>query len=65
MLIGSSIVFFFIVIVISIYFLKDLEYFINLWKKFYFIVFKKSVFGEKIIYIFVIIYEVFGRYFCG
>ncbi|OOM13793.1 AI-2E family transporter [Clostridium saccharobutylicum] len=65
MSIGSSIASFFIAIVISIYLLKDSEYFINLWKKLYFIVFKKSVLGEKITYTFAIIHEVFGRYLRG
>lgn len=65
MSIGSSIASFFIAIVISIYLLKDSEYFINLWKKLYFIVFKKSILGEKITYTFAIIHEVFGRYLRG
>lgn len=65
MSIGSSIASFFIAIVISIYLLKDSEYFIKLWKKLYSIVFKKSVLGEKITYTFAIIHEVFGRYLRG
>lgn len=65
MSIGSSIASFFIAIVISIYLLKDSEYFINLWKKLYFIVFKKSILGKKITYTFAIIHEVFGRYLRG
>ena len=39
MSIGSSIASFFIAIIISIYILKDSEYFISLWKKLYYLIF--------------------------
>lgn len=43
MSIGSSIATFFISIIISIYILKDSEYFIGLWKKLYSLIFKDTV----------------------
>lgn len=65
MSIGSSIATFFIALVISIYLLKDSEYFMNLWSKLYFLVFKRSNAGSKIIYIFKVIHEVFAKYLRG
>lgn len=65
MSIGSSIATFFIALVISIYLLKDSEYFINLWLKLYYLVFRKSHTGSKITYIFKVIHEVFAKYLRG
>lgn len=65
MSIGSSIATFFIALVISIYLLKDSEYFINLWLKLYYLVFKKSNAGSKITYVFKVIHEVFAKYLRG
>lgn len=65
MSIGSSIATFFIALIISIYLLKDSEYFLNLWRKLYFLVFRKSNTGNKIIYIFEVIHEVFAKYVRG
>lgn len=63
--VGSSIATFFIALIISIYLLKDSEYFMNLWKKLYYLVFRKSNTGSKISYVFRIIHEVFGKYLRG
>lgn len=65
MSIGSSIATFFIALVISIYLLKDSEYFINLWLKLYYLVFRKSHAGSKITYVFKVIHEVFAKYLRG
>lgn len=65
MSIGSSIATFFIALVISIYLLKDSEYFMNLWSKLYFLVFRRSNAGNSIIYIFKVIHEVFAKYLRG
>lgn len=63
--IGSSIATFFIAFIISIYLLKDSEYFVSLWKKLYFIVFRNSKAGYRITYAFSIIHEVFGKFIRG
>jgi len=65
MSIGSSIATFFIALIISIYLLKDSEYFLNLWSKLYFLIFKKSTAGNKIIYIFEVLHDVFAKYIRG
>ncbi|AOR23845.1 AI-2E family transporter [Clostridium taeniosporum] len=63
--IGSSVATFFIALVISIYLLKDYEYFINLWQKLYYLIFRNSHFGKKTNYIFATIHEVFGKFIRG
>jgi predicted PurR-regulated permease PerM len=65
MSIGSSIATFFIALIISIYLLKDSEYFLGLWSKLYFLIFKKSTAGNKIIYIFEVLHDVFAKYIRG
>ena len=60
--IGSSIITFFIAFIISIYLLIDSEYFINLFKKLYYLIFRGNSFGNKINYIFSILHEVFGKF---
>ena len=65
MSVGSSIATFFIALIISIYLLKDSEYFMSLWNKLYYLVFRKSNVGSKIAYIFKVIHEVFGKYLRG
>lgn len=63
--IGSGVVSFFIGLVISIYLLKDSEYFIGLWNKLYFLVFKESKIGKNLTYTFITIHEVFGKFIRG
>lgn len=65
MSIGSNIASFFIAIVISIYILKDSEYFIGLWKKLYFLIFKESHAGKKLLETFRLINEVFSKFIRG
>ncbi|NRY05356.1 putative PurR-regulated permease PerM [Clostridium beijerinckii] len=65
MSIGSGVATFFIALVISIYLLKDSEYFIGLWNKLYYLVFGKSILGSKIIYVFRVVHEVFAKYLRG
>ena len=65
MSIGSSIATFFIALIISIYLLKDSEYFMSLWSKLYYLVFRRSNAGSKITYIFKVIHEVFAKYLRG
>ena len=62
---GSSIAIFIIALIISIYLLKDSEYFINLWKKLYYLIFRDNNLGNKITYIFGVIHEVFGKFIRG
>ena len=65
MSIASSIATFFISIIISIYILKDSEYFIGLWKKLYSLIFKDTVAGKKCSEIFSIINDVFSKFIRG
>ena len=65
MSIGSNIASFFIAIIISIYILKDSEYFISLWKKLYYLIFKESIAGNKIEETFRIIHDVFSKFIRG
>jgi Predicted permease len=65
MSIGSSIATFFIALVISIYLLKDYEYFLELCKKLYYLIFRKSKAGTKFTYVLGIIHEVFAKYLRG
>lgn len=65
MSIGSSIASFFIAIIISIYILKDSEYFIDLWKKLYYLIFRESNIGKKFSEIFSLINEVFSKFIRG
>lgn len=62
---GSSIATFFISLIISIYILKDSEYFITLWKKLYYLIFRGNSLGNRINYIFSVIHEVFGKFIRG
>ncbi|MDD6796254.1 MAG: AI-2E family transporter [Clostridiaceae bacterium] len=63
--VGSTIVTFLISMVISIYLLMDSEYFINLWKKLYFIIFRNKKIGKKITEVFSILHEVFSKFIRG
>lgn len=65
MSIGSGVATFFISLIISIYLLKDSEYFISLWSKLYYLIFRKSSIGNKIAYTFKVIHEVFAKYLRG
>lgn len=65
MSIGSSIASFFIAIIISIYILKDSEYFISLWKKLYYLIFRSSHTGKKISETFDLINGVFSKFIRG
>lgn len=63
--IGSGVVSFFIGLVISIYLLKDSEYFISLWNKLYFLLFRESKVGRSLTYTFRTIHGVFGKFIQG
>lgn len=65
MSIGSNIASFFIAIIISIYILKDSEYFIELWKKLYYLIFRESIAGNKIAKTFRLIHDVFSKFIRG
>ena len=65
MSIGSGIATFFIALVISIYLLKDSEYFLDLLNKLYYLVFRKSNAGVKVTYVFKVIHEVFAKFLRG
>lgn len=62
---GSNIASFFIALIISIYLLKDSEYFIGLFKKLYYLIFRKSKTGTYIIRVFSIIHDVFFKFIRG
>lgn len=63
--IGSSIASFFIALVISVYLLKDSEYFIGLFKKLYYLVFRESKAGKYTTNVFLIIHDVFSKFIRG
>lgn len=63
--IGSGVANFFIALIISIYLLKDYEYFVDLFQKLYKLIFRDSNLGNKIIYTFSIINDVFGKFIRG
>ncbi len=63
--IGASIATLFIAFIISIYLLKDSEYFIGLWNKLYFLIFREKAIGQKISYIFNVLHSVFGKFIKG
>lgn len=65
MSIGSSVATFFIALIISIYLLNDSEYFISLFSKLYYLLFRNSKAGAKINYTFKVINEVFGKFIRG
>lgn len=65
MSIGTSVATFFIALVISIYLLKDSEYFFGLWYKFYYLIFRNTTAGSKITYVFKVIHESFAKYIKG
>lgn len=63
--IGGNIATFFIALVLSIYLIKDSEYFIDLWNKIFNLIFKKSKAGSKIREIFNIVDDTFNKYIRG
>ncbi|MBQ3423128.1 MAG: AI-2E family transporter [Romboutsia sp.] len=63
--IGSSVASFFVGLIISIYLLKDSEYFISLWIKLYHLILGKSKTANAITNTFTIIHEVFGKFIHG
>lgn len=65
MSIGSSIASFFIAIIISIYLLKDSEYFLGLFKKLYYIIFRDSKAGQYTTDFFLIIHDSFSKFIRG
>jgi predicted PurR-regulated permease PerM len=65
MSIGTSVATFIIAVVISIYLLKDSEYFFSLWNKFYYLIFRNSTVGSKTTYVFKVIHESFAKYIKG
>ena len=65
MSIGSSIASFFIAIIISIYLLKDSEYFLGLFKKLYYIIFRDSKAGQYATDFFLIIHDSFSKFIRG
>jgi predicted PurR-regulated permease PerM len=62
---GGNIVSFFIGLVLSIYLIKDSEYFTGLWNKIFFLIFGKSDTGNKVKEILFIIDDTFKKYFRG
>lgn len=65
MAIGSGIATFFVAFIISIYILKDYEYFLELWMKLYKLIFRNSFIGHKLSYVFNIVNDVFSKFIRG
>ena len=65
MSIGSGIASFFVALILSIYLIKDHEYFIGFWNKLYYLVFRESKIGGTITYVFKTVHEVFGKFLRG
>lgn len=65
MSIGSGVATFFIALVISIYLIKDSEYFFSLWRKFHYLIFRNSNVGLKTTYVFKVVHESFSKYIKG
>lgn len=63
--IGTSIASFFVGLIISIYLLKDSEYFISLWIKLYHLIFGRSKIGNTLTNVSKVIHEVFGKFIRG
>ncbi len=63
--ISGNIVSAFIAFIISIYLLIDTEYFIDIWKKFYFLIFKKSKLGSGLSKAAKIVHVTFYNYIKG
>lgn len=63
--IGSNVFTFVISLVLSIYILASYEYFLNLWDKLFFLVFRKSKFGRSIRHSLNIINKTFSKYIHG
>jgi predicted PurR-regulated permease PerM len=63
--IGGNIATFFIALVLSIYLIKDSEYFIDLWNKIFNLIFGKSKAGNKLREVFNIINDTFNNYIKG
>ncbi len=63
--ISSNVVSAFIAFIISIYLLIDTEYFIDIWKKFYFLIFRKSKLGNGLSKAAKIVHVTFYNYIKG
>lgn len=63
--IGSNLFTFVISLVLSIYILASYEYFLNLWDKLFFLIFRKSKFGKSIRHALNIINRTFSKYIHG
>lgn len=62
---ASNLLSFFISIILSIYLIKDAEYFMELWNKFYYMIFRKSKAGKTIHNAFHVINATFSNYIKG
>jgi predicted PurR-regulated permease PerM len=62
---ASNVLSFFISIILSIYLLKDSEYFVQLWDKIYFLIFRKSKLGKNIKECAIVINNTFSNYIRG
>ena len=63
--IGGQIFSVFIAFILSIYLLYDSEYFLTIWKKFFFMIFRKSKAGEKVGLVLTTINKTFSEYIRG
>ncbi len=62
---SGNVVSVFIAIIISVYLLSDTEYFLDVWKKFYFLIFRKSKVGKGISKASLTVHSTFSNYLRG
>lgn len=62
---GSNVIAFFASFILSIYLIQDSEYFLRIWNKFFYLVFRKSWLGNKLKEAFHIFNETFSNYISG
>ncbi|MFA9378455.1 MAG: AI-2E family transporter [Lachnotalea sp.] len=62
---GSNVLSFFISLILSIYLLKDYEYFVELWNKIYYMIFRKSKAGKVLGECITVVNTTFSNYIKG
>lgn len=63
--VGSNVIQIFVSVILSVYLLQDSEYFLGIWNKFYFVVFRRSRLGKQIKEAFYIFNDTFSNYISG
>lgn len=63
--IGSAIATFFIAVIISVYLLMDIEYFLDIGRKAYYLIFKSGTLSKKLKHIILIFHDTFSKFIRG